>query len=86
GNSFTKIVQENLQDKIWSILITKDKSIVIGTENGVFYSNNLSNWNEISSGLRSKKVYSLAINKEGFLFAGTYGWGVFKSQKSFSFS
>lgn len=74
-----------MNNKIWSLLLTEKNGLVIGTENGVFYTNDFYLYKNISSGLRSKKVYSLSINNDGFLFAGTYGWGVFKSQKSFYF-
>ncbi|MEJ2104622.1 MAG: T9SS type A sorting domain-containing protein [Ignavibacteriaceae bacterium] len=39
-------------------------------------------WEEFNSGLTNLSVYSLAINKNNYLFAGTGGDGVFRTTKS----
>jgi len=50
---------------------------------GVYRSTNHGeNWVEYKSGLTNNTILSLAINKEGVLFAGSWGDGVFKTIQS----
>jgi len=50
-------------------------------EGGVFQSvNNGVTWKNISSGLTTGNVSSLAVSPSGYLFAGTFGGGVFRSR------
>jgi hypothetical protein len=39
-------------------------------------------WTEMNAGLTTWGVLSLTINSQGYLFAGTYGGGVFRSVQS----
>jgi photosystem II stability/assembly factor-like uncharacterized protein len=50
---------------------------------GVFYStDNGTNWSPFNSGLTNKIIMSLTIDGSGYLYAGTYGDGVFRTIKS----
>lgn len=54
----------------------------VGNAIGVFRStNNGLSWNSINTGLTNPNVWSLAINPNGYIFAGTKG-GVFRSVQS----
>ena len=54
--------------------------IFAGTDNGVFRSaDNGNTWTQINSGLPETNVYILAINSDGYIFAGTDAQGVFRS-------
>ncbi|MFQ5799537.1 MAG: T9SS type A sorting domain-containing protein, partial [Bacteroidota bacterium] len=65
---------------VWSLAINASGDIFAGTSGGVFRStDNGGNWTEVNTGLTSTNVRALAINSDGFIFAGTYASGVFRS-------
>jgi hypothetical protein len=47
--------------------------------------NNGTTWTPVNSGLTNLAVRSLAINSDGYIFAGTEGSGVFRSVKTTTF-
>ena len=65
-------------------MINSENEIYAATNNnGVYIStNNGDTWNQLNTGLTTNKTYSLAVNSNGYLFAGTYGNGVFRSINS----
>ncbi len=67
------------QKNIWDIKFDINNTVFITTDQGVFTFKN-SKWENVSSGLNSSKVYCLDFNQENYIYAGTYGWGVFKSK------
>ena len=59
-----------------------DSTIYAGTDNGVYVSYDNSNSGEqINSGLTESLIYSLSLDKAGYLFAGTNN-GIFRSVES----
>jgi photosystem II stability/assembly factor-like uncharacterized protein len=80
GNSFNPV---NLEvETVFSIAISNefavDNKLYVGTERGVFKSfDRGESW--VFSGLNNMTIYSLEISKDGTLFAGTLGQGVFRS-------
>jgi Secretion system C-terminal sorting domain len=60
--------------------IAASGDIFAGTEKGVYRSTDNGNtWTQTNGGLMTAKVNSLAINSDGFVFAGSDGRGVFRS-------
>ena len=73
--------------KVRSLVINANDDIYAGAWNGVFRStDNWDTWTEINSGLIEEDIQTLAINPEGYLFAGVgnvfYPEGVFRTVKS----
>ena len=63
---------------IWSIVVDSSNTIYVGTEQGVYYSNDEgANW--VHTSLDDKDVRALGIDPNGNLYAGTWGLGVYKS-------
>ncbi|MGE5458002.1 MAG: choice-of-anchor A family protein, partial [Methanococcaceae archaeon] len=63
---------------IWSIITNANGDVFAGTEQGIFKLNkNTTVWT--AAGLQGKDVRALAIDKNGDLYAGTWGYGIFKS-------
>jgi photosystem II stability/assembly factor-like uncharacterized protein len=82
GDNWTKI--NSLTD--FTAFVVNSKGIIYGAtfDNGIFKSSdNGDNWTAINSGLTNLDVYCLAVNTDGYLFAGCliYG-GVFRSIQS----
>ena len=68
-----------------AVVLNEAGYIFTGTAGGVFRSiNDAEGWSNVSSGLvpPGGNVWALAIDSEGFLFAGTGGAGVFRSVNS----
>lgn len=78
---FDKVAENILTKDIWDIKFDQSNTVFISTDEGVFSSENFIDWQKLNSGLGSNKVYCLAINQDSFIYAGTFGWGVFKSQE-----
>lgn len=57
------------------------EEVIIGTELGVWYTNNFSNasptWNQSYNGMSNVKVVDLDLRNDNTVFAATYGRGVF---------
>ena len=54
--------------------------LFVGTSDGIFRSEDIgNNWLQINDGLTISNVSSIAINPEGFVFAGTHGGGIYCS-------
>ena len=76
--------------RINSISINTDEDVFIGTSSfgpdsssGVYRtSDNGNNWFSINSGLTDTSIYSLLIDKDGYIFAGSKEKGVFRSVNS----
>lgn len=63
-------------------IIPKDPAriFISGVDMGVYYSFDEGiTWNEFNAGLSNEVVLSMTNTKENFLFAGTYGGGVFRT-------
>ena len=58
-----------------------NSEVIIGTELGVWYTNNFSdaspNWRQSFNGMRNVKVTDLDLRNDNMVFASTYGRGVF---------
>ncbi|AUC82660.1 thrombospondin type 3 repeat-containing protein [Lacinutrix sp. Bg11-31] len=58
--------------------------VIIGTELGVWYTNNFSaaspNWNQAFNGMSNVKVLDLDLRDDNMVFAATYGRGVFSGE------
>jgi ligand-binding sensor domain-containing protein len=77
----SEIKLEINKKNIWDIKFNSNNKMFVATDEGVFYSENIIDWNKINHGLGSNKVYSLTFNQDDYIYAGTFGWGVFKSQE-----
>ena len=57
------------------------EEVIIGTELGVWYTNNFSSasprWSSSFNGMRNVKVMDLDVRNDNMVFAATYGRGVF---------
>ena len=57
------------------------EEVIIGTELGVWYTNNFSSasprWSSSFNGMRNVKVLDLDVRNDNMVFAATYGRGVF---------
>ena len=70
-------------ENIYTIISNSVGSIYIGTTTGHFVSSDKADsWSSLNSGYRGGKVNKLIIDKEDYLFAGTNGWGVYRSAMS----
>ena len=86
GESWVKVIRNRF---VLDILITTSGEIYFGIHNetvmskpvkGVYYSNNNGNtWVEKSNGLPYDPVESLALGKDGILYAGTGNKGIYSS-------
>lgn len=79
--NISKIELEINNKNIWDIKFNSKNTVYVSTDEGVFSSENTYEWIKINHGLGSNKVYCLAINQDDYIYAGTFGWGVFKSQE-----
>jgi ligand-binding sensor domain-containing protein len=60
-------------------LVRRDKTVYVGTGSGVYYMpENETTWGKINVGLTDSAVKSLAMNRNGELFAGTFQSGIFR--------
>jgi photosystem II stability/assembly factor-like uncharacterized protein len=78
GNNWTQItdfqVRDVTFDKNGFVYVSKDK-VYRSTNNG-------DNWTEISTGLPDAYINSLAVDADGYVFAGTLNYGVYRSSES----
>jgi len=81
---------------IRSLIFIDENSIFAGTSGALDYKNFLGediymstdkgeNWSLVNTGLDHPRIKALAINSKGFLFAGTWGGGVYKSRNPLKF-
>lgn len=78
GVSWTQINTTMYVGFIWS-LVVKNNKVFAATEQGVFVSNdNGASW--ILTSLTGKDVRTLGKANDGSLYAGTWGFGIYKSQ------
>lgn len=63
---------------------SKLDEVMVGTELGVWYTNNFSdlnpNWKQANNGMSNVKVLDLDLRDDNMVFAATYGRGVFSGQ------
>ena len=65
------------------IIITPADKIYAATNVGIYYStNNGESWSSMNSGLIVNDIYTLFIDSQGFLLAGSAGNGIYKSINS----
>ena len=77
GVDWTLINEQMSAAFIWDIEVLPDGTIVLGTEQGIFYDDD-DNWN--GPLLANHDVRTIAVDPaSGYLYAGTWGLGVFKS-------
>ena len=70
-------------ENIYTITSNSSGSIYIGTSTGYFVSSDKGDsWLPLNSGYRGGKINQLIIDNEGYLFAATNGWGVYRSVMS----
>ncbi len=75
--------QVNSGFNTYCLSINSSRHIFAGGAGGVLRStDNGGNWVQVNTGLTNRDVRSLAINSSGYIFAGTYGSGVFRSMQS----
>jgi len=88
GDSWTQILLNAATSScVASIVINSDDDIFAGyahpapTTFGVIYrsTDNGDTWQQTDSGITNPFIYSLTINSEDHIFAGTYGNGVYRS-------
>jgi len=82
---FTWLPADLYPNNVLSVIAETDTSLFAGTyylgTSGVYYStNNGVTWESKDEGLENIPVVSFAFNDEGYLFAGTYMQGVYKSR------
>jgi photosystem II stability/assembly factor-like uncharacterized protein len=65
---------------IYSIVVNEDDFVFVGTTGGVFRSTDQAvSWETVNEGLSNTLVSSLKLSSDGYLYAGTFGNGVFRS-------
>jgi len=75
--SWTKA--QNLPDNlILSAITSSGSNVYLGSNHGVFQTNDAIHWNAFNAGLANTNITSLTSNNT-FVFAGTNGGGVFRS-------
>jgi ligand-binding sensor domain-containing protein len=64
-----------------SMAISPNDKLYIGySEQGVFQStDNGKSWSNIETGLQSKSVFGLGVDKDGYIYSGTFLSGIFRS-------
>lgn len=94
NRSWTSLNNNSLANTaIRSLIFIDENLIVAGTSGALDYHNFIGedmymsadkgkNWSLINSGLDHPRIKALALNSKGFLFAGTWGGGVYKSRNS----
>lgn len=55
-----------------------------GTGGGLYFSTDLVSWTDIGAGLPTKDIACLARDSAGYLYAGTRGFGVYRSVLQYS--
>jgi photosystem II stability/assembly factor-like uncharacterized protein len=76
GGSWIKLDILNNPSHIYTILIKPQGGIYLGTDIGIYYSNDNGypgTWVEKNSGLMTRTISSLALGTDGTLYAGTSG-------------
>lgn len=78
GSSWTQVATIFGAYGVWSFALHPDGEIFAATDAGVYYSHpDGQNWTQ--TGLTDAQVRSLASNSNGYLYAATFGAGVFRS-------
>ena len=84
-NMFANGDNDEMEDKkITKVVIdpTNPNEVYVSSEEGVFFTDDSGeNWEELSDGLLTKDVFTLAIGSDGQLYAGTKGYGIAKYHK-----
>ncbi|MBZ0198961.1 MAG: choice-of-anchor A family protein [Ignavibacteriaceae bacterium] len=76
--SWTMINEGMSVDYIWSMATAQNGNILAATEKGIYLSNdNGSNWS--ATELSQKEIRVLTVAANGIIYAGTWGYGVYKS-------
>ncbi len=81
GQPGTWLPYTPIPDRVFDIVATPNDVLYAGSMNGgVYRSTDFGNsWIPINTGLSADGVQCLAIGKDNHLYAGTSGWGVFRS-------
>lgn len=81
GASWTPVNNGLTSTVVWAFAAKSNAAVFAGTADGIFRSlNDGAGWTKVSNGLPpNTTVWSLSINANGHLFAGTFGQGIFRS-------
>ena len=78
GNNWTQITDFQVRD----VTFDKNGFVYVSTDKVYRSTNNGDNWTEISTGLPDAYINSLAVDADGYVFAGTLNNGVYRSSES----
>ena len=78
GNNWTQITDFQVRD----VTFDKNGFVYVSTDKVYRSTNNGDNWTEISTGLPDAYINSLAVDADGYVFAGTLNYGVYRSSES----
>jgi hypothetical protein len=78
GNSWTQITTFQVRD----VTFDKNGFVYVSSDKVYRSTNNGDNWIEISTGLPDTHINSLAVDADGYVFAGTLNYGVYQSTQS----
>jgi len=78
GNNWTQITTFQVRD----VTFDKNGFVYVSSDKVYRSTNNGDNWTEISTGLPDAYIHSLAVDADGYIFAGTLNNGVYRSLES----
>ena len=78
GNNWTQITTFQVRD----VTFDKNGFVYVSSDKVYRSTNNGDNWTEISTGLPDAYIHSLAVDEDGYIFAGTLNNGVYRSLES----
>jgi|WetSurSiteA1Bulk_404760.scaffolds.fasta_scaffold00523_4 photosystem II stability/assembly factor-like uncharacterized protein len=78
GNNWTQITTFQVRD----VTFNKNGLVYVSSDKVYRSTNNGDNWTEISTGLPDAYIHSLAVDADGYIFAGTLNNGVYRSLES----
>jgi photosystem II stability/assembly factor-like uncharacterized protein len=83
GSSWTSVLKS--EGNILKILLINQDVIVIATfGEGILLSRDMgATWSSLNDGLRNPYLHALVMDEAGYLYAGSYGAGLFRSTGSF---
>ncbi len=80
GGNWNDLTSALPNDEIISLTTDADTLYASFSDSGIYRTTDFgASWQTVNDGLANRSINSLAISPDGYLFAGTYGDGVFRS-------